>query len=420
MGAASALVPFYELPLVDARPGPVGSEEDLFNTIQRIYADHGFVRASEVTIQFSEDVLIPYTTGSAIHSRRFLGGPGPATKHMAQLSAAFFAGRLDAFSKAFASEADANKAYRAFMIMTLGHEFARALSSLMHSRGQDNPWVEETRAMDFEYAILRRLVDAKRLPDSVFAEVGAFDKALLGAAPVGLVDGLPKSAVAREARFNQAYPAMLEAVGSAGKGQNEASQHAVDTVLALWGVYRLERAKVPIDLRELRFALAPARDAMPLHTIVREQLDARRLTLSSTESDPVLKAPVSEPEGNWVLEVLVREQAPRAVVARSVLPDPVPKARLSAVAELLATINRELDVDAFEMDPKTGVVRVMSPLPVGEADPTEFLVGAALERNIAAMKQWRALIGQVIAGKPVPAQLSPGSAKPQPSSGVQL
>ncbi len=183
-----AMRPFHALPLVDARSGPFASEEQLFEAIVRVYRDHGLVAARNVSLSQTDDILIPFCDKTRVVTRRFLGGPSVYDAHLPAFSAAFYGGRLRDFARHFNSKAQAVEAYQAFMSTLLAHEVAHGLSHQLESPNRDNPWIEENRAIAFEYAVMRQLVATGRLPRHWLDLIERFNRALLAGAPAGLVD----------------------------------------------------------------------------------------------------------------------------------------------------------------------------------------------------------------------------------------
>jgi hypothetical protein len=426
--AASGMRPFYALPVIDARPGPFASEEELLATVARLYADYGFGQSGLVTLTHSDDVLVPFTSGSTIHSRRFLGdGPG-VEQHLGRVSRAYYGGRLDRYRQQFTDERQAREAYQAFMLGAVGHEFAHALSELRHAEGRDHPWREETRAVDFELAVLNKLVALGRLAPGTLGRWEQFNRALLGAAPPGLVASLPKTASERETLFNQLYPRLLDGAAGEGKAPEPEAAHAIDTVLALYTLYRLERLKAPIDLGELRHALDPPRDPAPLRTLARAELESRSLKVVSAESEANLRTEVGATVPGWLLEVVTHEAEPRSIVLRSWRNEAVPPARRAVVTELVARLGAKLVLDACEIDPDQGTVWLQTPLALGD-DPRADFVRAAVERHLALVRRWAGAVDLVATGKLAPraaleqaaeaGPAAPTSTTPAAGSGVE-
>jgi hypothetical protein len=427
VGASTAMRAFYDLPVIEARQGPFASEEELLSVVSQLYAEHGFAQAGAVTLVQSEEVLIPFTSGSSIHSRRFFGdGPG-FEQHLARVSRAYYGGRLDGYRQHFPDERQAREAYQAFMIGAVGHELAHALSELRRANGRDNPWIEETRAVDFELALLGRLVAMQRLPSTWLTRWEQFNRALLAAAPPGLVQSLPATATEREALFNQSYPRLLDAAAGEGKEPDADARRAIDTTLALYTVYRLERAKGPLELRELRHALDPMREPNLLRTLARRELESRALAILSSEAEPVVRAELGAAAPGWQLEITTEEREPRSLVLRSQRRAPVPAVRRNATGELCGRIGARLALDACGIDPEQGVAWLATPVPLQD-DPRPEFVRAMVERHLGLVGRWAALIDRVAAGRLTPraamAQAASSAVEPTPvptpSSGAKI
>ena len=399
--SSSGMRPFYALPVIDARPGPFASEEELLAAVAQLYADYGFAQAGAVTLTHSDEVLVPFTSGSTIHSRRFLGDAPRFEQHLARVSHAYYGGRLDRYRQQFPDERQAREAYQAFMLGAVGHEFSHALSELRHAQGRDNPWREEIRAIDFELAVLGKLTALGRLAPGTVGRWAEFNRALLDAAPPGLVASLPKAPSERETLFNQLYPRMLEAAAGEGKPPDPETARAIDTTLALYTVYRLERLKAPIDLGELRHALDPLRDPAPLRTLARAELESRSLKVVSSEAEPNLRTEVGATVSGWLLEVVTHEASPRSIVLRSWRNETVPPARRAVMSELAARLGAKLLLDACEIDPDQGTVWLQTPLALDDDPRTDF-VRAAVERHLALVRRWAGAIDLVAAGKLAP------------------
>ncbi|MCX5745984.1 MAG: hypothetical protein NT062_26190 [Proteobacteria bacterium] len=224
---------FAALPVLADEPP---DERDLFDMFVARYVASGFPEARDVELELAEIAMIPYTSRAKVITRRFLGD-GPAVReHLPIVSGFAYGHRLDA-----APRDDA--AYRAFMTVTIAHEIAHAIAFLHHDQDQDG-WREETRAMALERAALHDAVRAGALPATTIADFDRFQHTLLAAAPPGLVASLPTDPDARRALFIAQYPTVLAGMGG-DPSRPHPSPAAVDTVLALYTVVRLELAAVP-------------------------------------------------------------------------------------------------------------------------------------------------------------------------------
>ncbi len=343
---------FHAIPFAPARPGPFLDEQQAFDAALAVYRAHGFTE--EVRLELSEDVVIPFAGNGAMHTWRFLGdGPAPRA-HTDEISRLYYGGRLAAWEAGFASAEEASQGLQAFMLAALGHEIAHAISA---KRGislyEADPWREETRAIRFEWLVLRELVARGQLPEAVLGHNVAFNRALLAGAPAGLVVSLPKDDAARRARFNAGYH--FVALGEV-KGHEE----DVDTVLALYTLARLELAAAPPETWDVVGPLldAPAPDPTPMRTAARaflqrddlpfDAVDIERLTGALKGSDrqaSVALTPI-EPAQKVIAGVTIE--------VRYRLAAPLTDAARTALAVLLMRANREHDrvvCDATETEP---------------------------------------------------------------------
>jgi len=235
--ACAAPRPSQSGPAAPAREAAPLDERQRFEAVLAIYRAHGL--ADPVALELSDDVLIPYAGGGAVHTWAFVGdGPGPAAR-VAVVSRALYGGRLDDWQGRFPSRADAVAGLEAFMTVALAHEVAHVIAARRGlSRVMDDPWLEETRAIRFERAALDALVEAGALPARALDDYVAFNRVLLSGAPDGLVASLPSDEAGRRARFEAGY-------GYAMRGELAGHVGEIDAVLALYTLARLEAAARP-------------------------------------------------------------------------------------------------------------------------------------------------------------------------------
>tara|TARA_B100000609_G_C17115290_1_gene381950 strand:- start:22 stop:444 length:423 start_codon:yes stop_codon:yes gene_type:complete len=75
----------------------------------------------------------------------------------------------------------------------------------------------------------------------------------------------------------------------------------------------------------------------------------------------------------------------RILTFLSYMPDPVPEARLAAVAERMMRINMRLSIGHFELDFDDGEARFRTAIDLDGTEPTHQLVRQLLRANLQAM-----------------------------------
>ncbi len=395
--------PFHALPLVDARSGPFATEEQIFDAIVRVYRDHGLAAAGNVSLSQSDEILMPFCDKTRVVARRFLGGAAIFDKHMTAFSAAFYGGRLDDFVQHFESKAQAVEAYHAFMATLLAHEVAHGLSHQLESPGRSNHWTEETRAIAFEYAVMRQLVATGRVPQHWLGLIERFNRALLAGAPAGLVDALPKAAAEREPLFIKYYPRLQRAGAAATKTGKNPDPEATDTVLALYTLVRLEVGAGPnVTVAALKPRLEPS-----LGQIAARQLARANLEPVEHTSDGHLQVKIERGKASWILRVQARQSGRPAIVLRSSHPDAVAIKRRSAVAELLMRANEGQELSNFRINLDSGDVTLRSVLMIQQGS-VDAALQTVMRKHIEAMEQWHGAIGQVATQGAAPAKIANG------------
>lgn len=136
-------------------------------------------------------------------------------------------------------------------------------------------------------------------------------------------------------------------------------------------------------------------------------LQDRKWLVEETDEPGMLVLHPSDGPAPWPVIALVGEE-PARVVLYSVLPDDVPEANRSAVAELLARAGYGLLSGALEIDLDDGEVRVRTGVDLGRADHDDATLGALLDPvialNLTLMDTiWDAL-QDVAAGRATPAE----------------
>lgn len=376
----------HEIPFAPARPGPFLDERHAFDAALAVYRARGF--SEKVELDLSEDVVIPFAGRDAMHTWRFFGdGPTPRA-HTDAVSRIFYGGRLASWERAFASPEAATRGLHAFMLAALGHEIAHVISAARGiSMYESDPWREETRAIRFEWLVLRELVARGQLPETVLADAVAFNRALLAGAPDGLVAALPKDDATRRARFNAGYH--FVALGDVAGHEED-----VDTVLALYTLARLELAAAPPETWDTVGPLldAPPPDPTPMRTAARaflqrddlpfEGIDLERLTgfLKGSEARASVAFTPIEPAPKVIagvgFEVRYRLAAPLTDVSRA------------ALAVLLMRANREHDrvvCDGTEVEP---ALRCRAFAAGDPADPIDNALLQSVVRVLRFFLRW--------------------------------
>lgn len=397
----------YEIPFAPTRPGPFADEQQAFDAALAVYRAHGF--SESVTLDLNEDVTIPFAGQSAMHSWRFLGdGPAPRA-HVDEVSRLYYGGRLAAWERAFASPEEATAGLHAFMLATMGHEIAHEIAT---ERGistyESDPWREETRAIRFEWLVLRELVARRVVSEKVLADAIAFDRALLAGAPAGLVETLPHDDTARRARFNAGYPYV--ALGNVAGHEAE-----VDAVLALYTLARLELAAAPPETWDALAPLlaSPPPDPSPMRTEARAFLQREDVPVEGVDLERLTGA-LKGSQATMTLALTPHEAAPGRVPGvglevRSVLAAPLSEGARTALAVLLGRANREHDRVVCDLAESAPVVRCRA---FAAGEPASALPDALLSNATRALLfflRWHAAIDEVAAQGADPLTVVPAS-----------
>jgi hypothetical protein len=394
----------HEIPFAPPRPGPFVDEEQAFAAARAVYRSHGF--DEPVSLELAESVILPYASGGAAHTWRFLGDGPAARAHVDTISRRYYGGRLAAWEGRFPSPEAATAALHAFMIAALGHEIAHVLSA---SRGinryADDPWLEETRAIRFEWAVLRELVARGAVPAEVIADNVAFNRMLLSGAPPGLVDSLPKDAESRRARFNAGYHFLAE-------GETQGHEADVDAVLALYTIVRLEVAAAPPEPFEVLIPLLapPPPDPTPMATAARAILRRGDLPLDGVD-DTGLTAWLEGSNRTATLGLAPFEATPQlsggiVLAARVRLEAPLPQVKRPALAVLLGRANREHDrvvCDVASDEPVVGCRTVV----MGEPETIDQPLLLAVARVLRFWLRWQEAMNAVLINDADPATVAP-------------
>lgn len=400
----------YAIPFAPARPGPFLDERAAFDAALSIYRDHGL--AEPVTLDLSEDVVLPYAGEGTVHLWRFLGeGPAPGA-HVDQVSRLFYGGRLGNWRQHFASPAAATRALQGFMLATLGHEIAHVLAA---SRGVNayttDPWREETRAIHFEWAVLRELVQRGLVPPETLADAAAFDRMLLAGAPQAIVGHLPTSEAERRARFNAAYP-------FAATGDVVGHEAEVDLVLALYSQVRLELYAAPPESWDtlLPMLAPPPPDPTPMASAAAAFLQRPDLPFDRTPGGIDASrhlAYLADSSRTVALELTPIERTDKlpgsiALEVRHTLPHRLDATKRRALAVLLGRANREhtrLVCDVTDPEP---LIRCRAW--VASAAVNDPLDNALIRASATALRffmRWQAAIDLVLDKRANPDTVAP-------------
>jgi len=345
------LVALHAVPFVAARGAPFVDEEQAFAAVADLAVRLGFEEARDVDLDLDELVLLPYA-GRNVTAWRFYGGGPAAMAHVERISRELYGGRLD-WAAGFDSEADADRGLEVFLTVMLAHELGHALASRRQLGAYEtDPYLEETRAIRFEAAMLRELVARGMVPPDWPAVYERANRVLLAAAAPGKVASLPKDPAARRARFNAGYYFL-----ATGKVAGHADE--VDTVLAIYTLERLEHLARAEPWADVIAALAPpAADPTPAATEAREALP--RLAYGSTLTADGLTATDATGERMLVLTPQERGDGVAAQIrieVRRRLPAPIPTARRAAAALQVLAAARAHDDIACDLDEAFAQVR---------------------------------------------------------------
>ncbi|MEM7158532.1 MAG: hypothetical protein AAF799_37175 [Myxococcota bacterium] len=266
------LVAMYALPLAGQEGSVAFTDEyEAFEWARQAYVQRGWPEAGGIPLELDTHAAIPFASDGTIVSPPFIGPEQAMTEHLAVVSTAFYRGELHDYADSFEGPAEARAAYDAFMLAMLLHELAHAIAQV-RDVSEDNAYLEEMRAIDFEVAIAADLVATGQLPPRWMDDYEAFNRVLLEAAPPGLLDELPTEPQKRRLAFMRHYKLMNEhRVEAITTGRNPA-QDSADRVLAMYTEHRLARVKAPPALADLESALEHPDLDVHFETVLEESL----------------------------------------------------------------------------------------------------------------------------------------------------
>lgn len=375
----------------EAEPVPSFRDEAaVLEAVRAVYRGWGI--DDPVSLELSEEVLLPFASGGSVHFWPFLGPRSTSATHVATIDKVLYGGRLGDWRARFPSPADADRALEAFLIAAIGHEVAHVVANAQGvAHVDDDPWAEETRAVRFEWAALNELVQRGLVPKGILDDYRAFNRVLLAAAPTGLVETLPTEPEARRLRFNAGY-------GFVMRGEIAGHEPAVDSVLALYTAYRLEVAAAPPEPpASLLRSLAPASDpvAAAARRFLRrmdlpfEHLGAGGLTTGIKGMDPRLRLRLDPREGPADIGVMMTLDIE--------LGEPLSDLRKGAIGVVLGRAQREDERVAFELVVDGPLVRCKTFAPGGpEALSTELPL--AMARVMDRVARWISAVADVASG----------------------
>ncbi len=384
----------FAIPPMAARAEGFADERQIFETVLSIYRAHGL--AADVRLDLSELVLVPYAKGGVVHCWHFLGDGPSVRAHIDAVSTRFYGGRLADWQQRLGSDAAAGESLGAFMTAVIGHEVAHATGHLRGAHYSNDPFSEESRAIRFEWAVLRELIARRLVPADSFEKAVAFHRMLLTGAPPDLVATLPRDEAARRERFNAGYRYLAQ-------GDPTGHEAEVDAVLALYTIVRLEvAAEAPEPWSALAARMEPPtrppeaamrNAALAFLKDARFQWDAPDLT--------ALGAGVATSSGRVTVALSPTEATatvtPQIALGFSLpLATPIARARRAAAAVLLGRANREHDAQVCDLAEDFAAVRCRSV--VGGANARRDL-SVATGRALTFFARWMPALTQVIAGR---------------------
>lgn len=333
--ADAPLRPLVELPPAPARDLPIQSEQELWAHLTQLVDAANLLPGGGATLVLDEAARVPMADASGVRCRHFLHGDVALLDTLTAYGQAL--GGLEPDWLAWPVE-QRREAGLALYAALLTRGLAATLAEGWESAGRGDPWVDQTRAIALEQAVLARLVELGQLPALWPQRWAEVQRALLESAPAELRAQIPDDPEQRAELVRRAWEAPQSWYSPPGADAEAPPPAGPQTTLAHLTLLVIALESAPPSLDDAAALFAPDPQAALLRVLeVAQALEGEGVgfTVGAPFADGVL---LSADEGRWSGSVHLgaSHQDLRVRWDREVA---LPPARRAGVLELLNEAN---------------------------------------------------------------------------------